>query len=91
MSEYEKISEKIDQMAIDLATIKERLVDYSNNKAKIAEHSKLIDIIYRRCAAIQAEKSEKSVQPGALKTGIIIGIIVGAAVGIINVVINHYV
>jgi hypothetical protein len=73
----------------DVAVIKESVKDYPEKVELVTQHDKSIDLLKQDCAfiktnckSIQDQKDVKTVHPGALK----LGIIVGGIVSLINVI-----
>lgn len=73
----------------DVAVIKESVKDYPEKVELVTQHDKAIELLKQdclhiksNCTTIQAQKDIKTVQPGALK----LGIIVGGIVSLINVI-----
>jgi hypothetical protein len=95
-TQYDRLTEQIAGIASDMSMIKERLLKYPDNIDMLQSHDKKIGLLEQscsnmkeNCAKIQNQKETKTVQPGAIKTGIIVGIVVGVFISLVNLAINY--
>ena len=101
-TQYDRLENLIISIKDDLATvktdvevIKANVKDYPVVVSTVGSHETAIkllqkdcDTIKGNCTQIQEYKKHTKSQPGAVKTGIIVGVIVATVSGIIGIVVN---
>jgi prophage DNA circulation protein len=101
-TQYDRLENLIISIKDDLATvktdvevIKTSVKDYPNIVSNVTKHETEIQLLKKdcehikgNCTQIQDFKKQNKSQPGAVKTGIIVGVIVATVSGIIGIVVN---
>jgi len=95
-TQYERLESLIMSMKDDLSAvktdvevIKTSVKDYPQKVEMVIQHDTDIKLIKQRCLDVQSAKEKKVVQPGAIKTGIIVGVCVGTLISIVNLIIAY--
>ena len=101
-TQYDRLENLIISIKDDLATvktdvevIKANVRDYPYIVGKVNRHEIDVELLKQDCAVIkhnctqiQDLKKQQSAQPGAVKTGIIVGVVVASISGIIGLAVN---
>lgn len=86
-TEYSRLAAQLTEIATDVATIKEKLVDFPEMKQQVNRNETDIKLIKQRCDTVQAAKSQSGVPWGSVKGSILVGIIVGLVMLAANLII----